>query len=131
MATEAQGEERRRFHRIGFQADAWLKIAERTIPVEILDISLAGALLNIDSAGQAEDGAAVVLNVELGSDVEFDMSGSLIPHGDGNFALHRDLSLVEDDFHLRRLLELNLGDAKLMERDIEALVTDHTQFNLN
>ena len=131
MATEAQGEERRRFHRIGFQADAWLKIAERTIPVEILDISLAGALLNIDSAGQAEDGAAVVLNVELGSDVEFDMSGSLIPHGDGNFALHRDLSLVEDDFHLRRLLELNLGDAKLMERDIEALVTDHTQFNWN
>ena len=129
MVTETQGEDRRRFHRVGFQAEAWLQVGERTIPVEILDISLTGTLLKIDSAAELEEGFAVSLNVELGPDVEFDMSGSLVSHGDGNFALHRDLSLAGDDFHLRRLLELNLGDAKLMERDIETLVADHTQFS--
>jgi hypothetical protein len=66
------------------------------------------------------------MSVELGTDVQFDMTGSLISLGDGKFALHCDLSLVEDDHHLRRLLELNLGDPSLMERDIEALVEDHT-----
>ena len=86
-------------------------------------------LLNLDSATELEDGIPASLNVELGRDVEFAMTGSLVSHGDGNFALHRDLSLVEDDHHLRRLLELNLGDPGLMERDLEALVEDHTQFS--
>ena len=43
MAKETQGEDRRRFHRVGFHADAWLKVGGRTIPVDILDISLSGA----------------------------------------------------------------------------------------
>ena len=43
---------------------------------------------------------------------------------------HADAWLIEDDHHLRRLLELNLGDPNFMERDIEALVADHTQLNL-
>ena len=129
MAAESQGEDRRRFHRVGFQAEAWLKFDGQTVPAEILDISLTGALLNLDSATELEDGIPASLNVELGPDVEFAMTGSMVSHGDGNFALHRDLSLVEDDHHLRRLLELNLGDPDLMERDIEALVEDHIQLS--
>jgi len=129
MVAETPVEDRRRYHRVGFHADAWLKFDQRSIPVELLDISLTGALLNINSDTNLDDGAAAKLSVELGAEVEFDMTGSLVPHCDGNFALHRDLSLVEDDHHLRRLLELNLGDPNLMDRDIETLVADHNQFN--
>jgi hypothetical protein len=49
MAEGTQGEDRRRFHRVGFHADAWLKVGGGTIPVDIFDISLRGALLNMDS----------------------------------------------------------------------------------
>jgi hypothetical protein len=127
MSTDVPSEDRRRFHRVGFQANALLKITDRTIAAEIVDISLAGAMLDTDTADGLEDGIEVSLNVELGRDVEFEMTGALIAHCDGSFALHRDLRLVEDDHHLRRLLELNLGDSDLMGRDIEVLVKDQNR----
>jgi hypothetical protein len=123
MSTDVPSEDRRRFPRVGFQANALLKVADRTIAAEIVDISLAGAMLDTVPADGLEDGIEVSLNVELGRDVEFEMTGALIAHGDGSFALR----LVEDDHHLRRLLELNLGDSDLMERDIEALVKDQNR----
>lgn len=88
--------------------------------VEILDISLAGALLKLGSEPESMD--AVVLKVTLSEDASFEMSGTLISRGDGNIALYKDLRKSENDYHLRRLLELNLGDAELMDRDIEALM---------
>ncbi len=119
--------ERRRFHRVGFNADATLKLSFGSISVEVLDISLAGALLKIDSAITMEGRQQGLLIIKLSEEVQIRINGDLLAHSDGSYAMHRQLNAPEDDHHLRRLLELNLGDSKLMERDIEALIADYQQ----
>ena len=54
-------------------------------------------------------------------DVQIEMSGTILAHGDGLYALQRQVGESDNEVHLRRLLELNLGDAERVERDIEAL----------
>ena len=125
MQTNTTASERRRYHRVGFHADAQLKFSVGTFPVEILDSSLAGALLKIDSTMTLEEGSIGSLIVRLSDEVQIKMTGDLLSHGDGNYALHRALSELEDDRHLRRLLELNLGDPELMDRDVESLIDEY------
>lgn len=125
MKSEAQDDERRRFHRVGFHADALLKLPADTLSVEILDISLAGALIKVDPAVTLEQGSQASLIVRLSEEVQIKMTGDLLSHGHGNYALHRILREPENDNHLRPLLELNLGDPKLMERDIQTLIEEY------
>ena len=81
---------------------------------------MAGALLKLES--QPKDMDDVILEVRLSDEANFEMRGSLVPHDGNHVALHRDLSQLENDYHLRRLLELNLGDPTLMERDVKTLI---------
>jgi hypothetical protein len=120
MSAETKNEERRNFHRIGFHGSAMLSSGDVTTSVEILDISLAGALLKLSS--EVQNMNQIVLKVTLSDEVSFEMSGSLEYRGDGNTALHRDLNQRENDYHLRRLLELNLGDPDLVKRDVKTLM---------
>lgn len=97
-----------------------LSSGDVTTSVEILDICLAGALLKLSS--EVQNMNPFVLKVTLSDEVSFQMSGSLESRRDGNTALHRDLNRLENDYHLRRLLELNLGDPELVERDVKTLI---------
>lgn len=120
MTNDTHNEDRRQYHRVGFHANALLSCSKTNTFVEILDISLAGALLKLDSLPkEMED---VILEVKLSDEANFEMRGSLVAYDDNHVALHRDLSHLENDYHLRRLLELNLGDPKLMERDVKTLL---------
>ncbi len=127
MQNDLQAGERRRFHRVGFHTDATLKLSVGTISVEVIDISLAGALFKVDSAITVGGRQQGVLTIKLSEEVQIRFNGDLVAHSDGSYAIHRKLSGPEDDHHLRRLLELNLGDPELMERDIETLLADYQQ----
>lgn len=120
MTNEAHNEERRNYHRVGFHANALLSYNDTNTVAEILDISLAGALLKLESPPKDMDD--VILEVKLSDEANFEMRGSLVPYDGDYVALHRDLSQLENDYHLRRLLELNLGDPTLMERDVKTLI---------
>ena len=120
MTNDTDNEDRRLYHRVGFHANALLSCSESNTAVEILDISLAGALLKLESQPKNMDD--VILEVKLSDDANFEMRGSLVPYDDNHVALHRDLNQLENDYHLRRLLELNLGDPTLMERDVKTLI---------
>lgn len=127
MQTERRDGDRRRFNRVGFRAEAVLKFPIGSTPVDILDISLAGALLKVDSAIALEDGSSGSLIIKLSDQVQIKLTGNLVSHGDGKYALNRNLDDPENDNHLRRLLELNLGDAVLVERDIQTLIAEYQQ----
>ena len=120
MSTDTENDDRRHYHRVGFHGSAKLSSGDVDESVEILDISLAGALLKLNSVPRGMN--EVTLKVTLSDEAGFEMSGSLMSYGDGNTALHRDLNQLENDYHLRRLLELNLGDPELMERDVKTLI---------
>ncbi|MCP4433146.1 MAG: PilZ domain-containing protein [Gammaproteobacteria bacterium] len=125
MQTDSNADDRRHYHRVAFICDALLKFPFGEIPVEVLDVSLAGALLKVGSAKSLKEGGQGALIMRLSDEVQIRINGELIVHSDGSYAIKRKLKVSEDDYHLRRLLELNLGDTDLLERDMQTLIEEH------
>ena len=130
-APATSGEERRQHARIAFHTAARLGVGERQIAVAVLDISLKGALLRLpaDSGtapiGRPDEGADCQLEVPLD-----DTSGVIrmdvrVAHqGNGLLGVVCQLIDIDSATHLRRLVELNLGDPTLLERELSALIAD-------
>jgi hypothetical protein len=120
--------EQRKFSRIRFQSGAHLLVDNTEAPCEVCDLSLKGALLELqdDAAPDSLDvGGRCLLELRL------DEAGTAVRmEGDVAHREGRRLGLVcrEIDLdsitHLRRLLELNLGDAALLNREFSALIAD-------
>lgn len=120
-------EERRHHSRIAFHAPATLSLAERRDEVVVIDLSLKGALIRLPAEVQVEPGSRCILHVHLNETEaasEIDMEAR-VAHVEGRYAgllcLGIDLDSVT---HLRRLVELNLGDPELLERELSALIAD-------
>jgi len=114
--------EKRRFSRVPFDADVVLSQGEKQWQTKLLDISLNGVLLEIPE--EWEGGRGAHFSLEL----IFTDSGSLITgevaitHEENNHVGFRMVNIdVESVAHLRRLMELNLGDPELMDRELAAL----------
>jgi hypothetical protein len=116
-------DERRRFSRIAFHRPAELEVHGERIPCDLLDVSLKGALFELPATAGARVGDAATLTIRLAGDAAIRMSGNLA-HREG---VQVGLRCVEIDLdsisHLRRLVELNLGDEDLLERELSSLVS--------
>jgi hypothetical protein len=90
----------------------------------VLDLSLKGALLRlVDGAPAAHTGQPCLLELVLddGESV-LRMSGNIAHQASDRLGLAcREIDL-DSITHLRRLVELNLGDAALLERELAALL---------
>jgi PilZ domain len=119
--------ERRHYSRIAFHSPAHLILADRNIEVVVVvaDLSLKGALVRLPTHTPLQSGTPCTLRVRLdaaGDHIRMEMS---VTHVHGSYAglvCHSiDLDSVT---HLRRLVELNLGDEKLLERELSALLEE-------
>ena len=121
MATKTT--DKRRFHRIGFDAPCELHCQDQVWSTEVLDISLKGVLVQRPEGWKAplskpcevvihlnEREAAIVMAVEL-KHVEEHRLGFKCQYID-----------LESATHLKRLVELNLGDQALLEREFAHLI---------
>lgn len=120
----ADSEQRRRFSRVLFNAAARLKVDERDWPCEIHDLSLKGALIGISfPPGGIPAGAPCTLELNLGdTDARIRMAGT-ISHVEGaNVGLRCESIDLDSVSHLRRLVELNLGDDTILQRELSALI---------
>ncbi|MFL0796159.1 MAG: PilZ domain-containing protein [Cellvibrionaceae bacterium] len=113
---------RRRYNRVKFRGHAELLQEDKTWEVDILDISLKGALLVLLNESQPEDSSPTVLNLMLDGDIQITMEGHVAHHKEHYLGFSCDNIDLVSIQHLRRLIELNLGDAELIERDLESLV---------
>ena len=113
--------EQRRFTRIPFDAAATLLKDGREWPCELIDLSLKGALVREPDDWTGRTGEDYALRLQLDEDTGIHMAVR-VAHTEeqqiGLACLDIDLDSVS---HLRRLVELNLGDAALLERDLIAL----------
>ncbi|WP_312246711.1 PilZ domain-containing protein [Stutzerimonas nitrititolerans] len=116
--------ERRRFQRIEFDAATELVQGQRHWTVELYDLSLKGLLVRRPEQWDADATQPFEARVRLAVDAEVRMqvamtheAGELI----GFVCQHIDL---ESASHLRRLVELNLGDEQLLDRELAALGDD-------
>lgn len=111
----------RRFSRIPFDVKATLKDADHSWETGLLDISLHGALIKVPDAFEvnADQRYQLAVHLEGGPDICMDVD---IAHQEKHeMGLNcRDID-VDSITHLRRLVELNLGDPELLERELSAL----------
>lgn len=113
--------DRRRFQRIEFDAATELVQCDRRWPVELHDLSLKGLLVRRPEGWDADAEQPFEARVRLADDAEVRMEVAMT-HEEGDLigfvCQHIDLDSIA---HLRRLVELNLGDDALLERELAAL----------
>jgi hypothetical protein len=113
--------ERRRFQRIAFDAPTEIVQDERHWVVELHDISLKGLLIKRPPQWNGDPNHPFNANIQLSDDARVQMEVVLTRTHDGLLGFvcrHIDLDSIS---HLRRLVELNLGDETLLERELAAL----------
>lgn len=115
-------DEKRRFSRIAFDANVLLSKEGREWRTAMLDISLNGMLVEMPSEWEAVVGeplTAEVLFADAGPVVTAEVT---VAHQEGNrIGLQVRNIDVDSVAHLRRLVELNLGDETLLNRELERL----------
>ena len=114
--------ERRRFVRVDFHARTELSQGPFIWPVELLDLSLKGMLITKPEPWLGDLDQPFMADIHLSPDAEIKMEVRLAhdDHGHLGFVCeHIDLASIA---HLRRLIELNLGDPKELERELKALI---------
>jgi len=114
--------ELRRFIRIPFKADVQLVHQDRTIKVHLVDIALKGALVQCDEAQRLSLHETCRLELPLADDGDGVVMAGKVIHLDGQLV---GIECQEIDItsltRLRRLIELNTGDADLMDRELSSL----------
>lgn len=114
--------QRRHFSRIRFNSGARLLVGDREVPCEVSDLSLKGALIRSTNDLLPSPGERCLLEIALDDEgATIRMEGDVAHTGNGCIGLAcREIDL-DSVTHLRRLLELNLGDAELLQRELCAL----------
>ncbi len=121
-----QTEQRRKFSRISFHGDARLLVGDKDAACAVCDLSMKGALLEIAVPLALSVGERCLLELHLadGNEVVVRMEGDAV-HRENN---HVGIVWKEIDLdsmtHLRRLLEFNLGDPDLLNREFSALIAN-------
>jgi hypothetical protein len=114
--------ERRHFHRIVFDAPATITTPHGEYPTTLLDISLKGALARTPTEWQPNPGDPVTLQVALDQGENLiTMQASCAHLEEDRVGLRCEAIDMDSITRLRRLVELNLCDESLLQRDIEAL----------
>ncbi|WP_027669742.1 PilZ domain-containing protein [Rheinheimera baltica] len=115
----------RRFSRVNFKGKAHLDMGEHSLFTEVLDLSLQGALISKPNDWPTAIPQQLQLRIQLDDfPLEVIMSVSVAHTSDTVIGLHCEKIDIESVSHLRRLLELNLGDAELLSRELSELSAD-------
>ena len=119
--TVDKTENKRHFHRIIYNAEATLSGNHASHSCNIIDLSLKGCLLRFEQPWSDPLEELYTLTLQLSDSVNIKMEVS-VSHVIGNEVgfkcEHIDIDSISQ---LRRLVELNLGDNTLLERDLLAL----------
>ena len=119
--SSIENNDNRRYQRIFYKAEATLSCDERTWPCEITDLSLKGCLLCLEFPWEENLEKIYTLTLHLSeqSNIKMALTATHVVGNNVSFKCeHIDIDSISE---LRRLIELNLGDSKLLERDLLAL----------
>lgn len=116
---------RRQFSRVHFESEARLYSPNGEFAVEVLDLSLKGALIRPQADAFIAVGSDCTLTMRLnGLDTNIRMECTVVHCQAGLYGLIcREIDL-DSITHLRRLVALNLGNEDLLERELGLLVSN-------
>lgn len=118
-------EEQRRFQRILYDAKLQIEFSRRTLTAHLIDLSLHGCLIEFENGlpDELESDRTYPIHIRLNEETKISIFATLAHLRSENLAafVFQEMEL-ESITALRRLVELNLGDSALLERDMRSLV---------
>lgn len=115
-------ENRRQFTRILFSIKAEIEIEGNIYPVSIHDISLNGALVTAIDSEQSLQGKLGTLHFLLSDKKsEVTMNIAVVHVEEHETGLQCNAIDIDSVTHLRRLVELNLGDSEQLNKELSQL----------
>jgi len=117
--------EQRHFSRISFHADVQLHftLSDFVQAAILLDISLKGALIETLQPVNPDKGNICSLTLSLSEVGEYIiMEGKVVHHRGNNIGIECQHIDMDSMINLRRLVELNLGEPGLLERELTEIL---------
>jgi len=122
MNNQTPIDDKRKFSRIPFDTTVHLVSAEGSWNCQLLDISLKGLLATMPADWQAKTGDLYLVEMLTENEEATIRMEVSVMHTEDNHAgfrcEHIDLDSIS---HLRRLMELNLGDSDILDRELSEL----------
>ncbi|NWD55409.1 PilZ domain-containing protein [Pseudomonas veronii] len=114
--------DRRRFRRIAFDAKTKLRQNGREWSVQLVDLSLKGLLVQKPTPWLGIGTESFDVDIHLDADTDVQMRVRLTHDQTDQLGFECEHISLESISHLRRLIELNLGDQAELERQLGALL---------
>lgn len=122
MTEATQADERRQFSRVLFNAECTLHQNDMEWASELQDISLKGILVRKPDHFQLDHEQGCEATIKLaGSETCIIMSLDYSHEDDTSIGFKCRYIDIDSMTHLKRLVELNLGQADMLMRELEAL----------
>ena len=118
-------DERRQYSRVAFHAPARLVFSIQALDTIVIDLSLKGALIRLPVKTAVAEGESGKLHVRLGETDDRISMDIKVTHVEGRYAgLVCEGIDLDSVTHLRRLVELNLGNPELLDRELSSLIVE-------
>lgn len=120
--------ERRRFNRIPFDAMAHINTEDGDLFLncQVLDVSLKGILIKKPGQWQAEMHQPCQIDLLLQQgEVVIEMNTQVAHVDTGTIGFECEQIDLDSITHLKRLVELNLGDVEILHRELATLLESH------
>jgi hypothetical protein len=121
-ASAAKTGEKRQFHRVLYNTPALAISGENRWTCMVQDVSLKSCLLEFPESWEGDPQSIDRILIDLQGGLHVEMSVTFVHRRGRRLGfLCRNIDL-ESICVLRRIVELNLGDSALLERDFQSLV---------
>lgn len=115
---------RRQFWRAHFHSPVQLAAHGQVTEADLYDISLKGALLKVPENWMGKNGDHCQLRLNLAANATISMSTTIAHIAGRRVGLHCDNIDLDSVTHLRRLVALNSGDPRILDRELAALLSE-------
>lgn len=116
---------KRNFSRINFAANAQIELKYNIIEAELLDISLKGTLMHPKIQPPLEKGDRCTLKIFLhSSDIILSFNAELVHIQQNDFGFKFLDIDIDTMTHLRRLLDLNIGDQDKITNELPFMLKE-------
>lgn len=115
-------DDRRRYSRVEFHFDSFVKSGNIIIPARLYNLSLRGALVVMEQEFEED---TCTLTIKLSDTIELNIECECVRHATNELGL-RFISFGMNDLeHLRSIIELNTGDSERVLDELEHLAEDN------
>ncbi|MCK4509158.1 MAG: PilZ domain-containing protein [Desulfuromonadales bacterium] len=115
----------RHFRRIPFEAEVTLNSGQETWAGELLDVAMKGAMVGTDAPLPISLGTECELCISLpGTPISLEFQAELVHTEESRYGFKFISENLETLTHLRKLIELNTGDAEATRSELSAWLSN-------